>query len=37
MGRARLVRNVVAVDPDEPTLSEVREMMDEGMQEDDQS
>jgi L,D-transpeptidase ErfK/SrfK len=37
MGRARLVRNVVAVDPDEPTLSEVREMMDEAMLEDDQS
>ena len=37
MSRARHVRNVVAVDPNEPTLSEVREMMDEAMQEDDQS
>jgi L,D-transpeptidase ErfK/SrfK len=37
MGRARHVHNVVAVDPDAPTLSEVREMMDEVMQEDDQS
>jgi L,D-transpeptidase ErfK/SrfK len=39
MGRARLVRNVAASDPNEPTLSEVREMMDEAdaMQEDDQT
>jgi L,D-transpeptidase ErfK/SrfK len=29
MARARVVRNVVERDPDEPTLSEVREMMDE--------
>ncbi len=35
--RARLVRNTVEVDPNAPTLSEVREMMDELMQEDDQS
>jgi L,D-transpeptidase ErfK/SrfK len=37
MSRARHVRNVVVVDPNEPTLSEVREMMDEAVQEDDQS
>jgi L,D-transpeptidase ErfK/SrfK len=37
IGHARLVRNVVAVDPDAPTLSEVREMMDAAMQEDDQT
>ena len=37
MSRARHVRNVVAVDPNEPTLSEVRVMMDEAMQEDDQT
>jgi L,D-transpeptidase ErfK/SrfK len=37
MSHARHVRNVVAVDPDAPTLSEVREMMAEAMQEDDQS
>ncbi len=35
--RAKLVRNTVEVDPNAPTLSEVREMMDELMQEDDQS
>jgi L,D-transpeptidase ErfK/SrfK len=35
--RAKLVRNTVEIDPDAPTLSEVREMMDELMQEDDQS
>ena len=35
--RARLVRNIVAADPNAPTLSEVREMMDEVMQEDDQT
>jgi L,D-transpeptidase ErfK/SrfK len=29
MARARVVRNAVEVDPDAPTLSEVREMMDE--------
>lgn len=29
MARARVVRNIVERDPDEPTLSEVREMMDE--------
>ena len=37
MGRARLVRNVVAVDPNAPTLVEVREMMDEATEEDDQT
>jgi L,D-transpeptidase ErfK/SrfK len=37
MARARHVRNVVAVDPDAPTLLEVREMMDQIMQEDDQT
>lgn len=37
MARARHVRNVVDVDPNEPTLSEVREMMDEAEQEDDQT
>ncbi len=37
MARARHVRNVVAVDPNEPTLGEVREMMDEVIQEDDQT
>jgi L,D-transpeptidase ErfK/SrfK len=37
MSRARHVRNVVAVDPGAPTLSEVREMMDDAMQEDDQT
>jgi len=35
--RARLVRNTVEADPNAPTLSEVREMMDELMLEDDQS
>jgi L,D-transpeptidase ErfK/SrfK len=37
MARARHVRNVVAVDPDAPTLLEVREMMDQAMLEDDQT
>jgi len=37
MARARHVRNVVAVDPDAPTLLEVREMMDLAMQDDDQT
>lgn len=37
MGQARVVHNVVAIDPDAPTLSEVREMMDELVQEDDQT
>jgi hypothetical protein len=37
MGDARLVSNIVAVDPNAPTLSEVREMMDDVMQEDDQT
>ncbi len=37
MGRARHVQNVVATDPDAPTLSEVREMMDEVLQEGDQT
>ena len=37
MARARHVRNVVAVDPEAPTLLEVREMMDQLMQEDDQT
>jgi L,D-transpeptidase ErfK/SrfK len=35
--RARLVRNTVEADPNAPTLSEVRKMMDEVMLEDDQS
>lgn len=35
--RAKLVRNIVEQDPDAPTLSEVREMMDEVMLEDDQT
>ena len=34
MARARVVHNVVERDPNEPTLSEVREMMDEVMAED---
>ncbi|MGI9272552.1 MAG: L,D-transpeptidase family protein [Woeseiaceae bacterium] len=37
LARARLVRNIVEQDPDAPTLSEVREMMDEVMLEDDQT
>jgi L,D-transpeptidase ErfK/SrfK len=37
MNRARHVRNVVAVDPNTPTLSEVREMMDDALLEDDQT
>ena len=37
MSRARHVRNIVAVDPSAPTLSEVREMMDDALQEDDQT
>lgn len=37
LARARVVRNIVAPDPNAPTLSEVREMMDEVMQEDDQT
>ena len=37
LARARLVRNTVEADPNSPTLSEVREMMNEVMQEDDQS
>lgn len=34
---ARHVRNIVEVNPDEPTLTEVREMMDEALQEGDQT
>jgi hypothetical protein len=34
MARARVVHNIVERDPNEPTLSEVREMMDEVMAED---
>jgi L,D-transpeptidase ErfK/SrfK len=37
MARAKLVRNIVEINPDAPTLSEVREMMDEVMLEDDQT
>jgi L,D-transpeptidase ErfK/SrfK len=37
LARAIHVRNIVAVDPDAPTLSEVREMMDEVLLEDDQT
>jgi len=34
LARARVVHNIVERDPNEPTLSEVREMMDEVMAED---
>lgn len=37
MGQAVHVRNIVEVDPDAPTLSEVREMMDAVAQDDDQT
>jgi L,D-transpeptidase ErfK/SrfK len=37
LARAKHVRNIVEVDPEAPTLSEVREMMDEVMLEDDQT
>lgn len=37
LARARHVRNIVEPDPDAPTLSEVRQMMDEVLQEDDQT
>ncbi len=37
LARARLVRNIVEMDPNAPTLSEVREMMDAVMLEDDQT
>lgn len=37
LARARHVSNIVAVDPNAPTLSEVRQMMDELTQEDDQT
>lgn len=37
LARARHVRNIVEVDPDAPTLSEVRQMMDEVLQQDDQT
>jgi L,D-transpeptidase ErfK/SrfK len=37
LDHARRVRNVVVVDPNEPTLSEVREMLDEALLEDDQT
>lgn len=33
MARARLVQNIVEVDPDAPTLTEVRDMIDEAVQE----
>ena len=33
MARARVVRNTVEVDPDAPTLAEVREMIDEAVAE----
>jgi L,D-transpeptidase ErfK/SrfK len=33
LARARIVRNTVEVDPDAPTLSEVREMIDEAVKE----
>ena len=36
LARARLVRNTVEVDPDAPTLSEVREMIDEAVREAEQ-
>jgi len=35
MARARVVQNIVVRDPGEPTLSEVREMMDEVLEEDE--
>jgi hypothetical protein len=35
LARARLVRNTVELDPDAPTLSEVREMIDEAVREVD--
>ena len=34
--RARVVRNIVEIDPDAPTLSEVREMIDEAVREAEQ-
>jgi hypothetical protein len=34
LARARVVQNIVERDPNEPTLSEVREMMDEFMAEE---
>jgi L,D-transpeptidase ErfK/SrfK len=37
LARAIHVRNIVVLDPDAPTLSEVRQMMDEVLQEDDQT
>jgi L,D-transpeptidase ErfK/SrfK len=37
LARARHVRNIVEADPDAPTLSEVRQMIEEAMQEDDQT
>jgi len=37
LARAVHVRNIVEEDPDAPTLSEVRQMMDEVLQEDDQT
>jgi L,D-transpeptidase ErfK/SrfK len=36
LARARVVRNTVEVDPDAPTLAEVREMIDEAVREDDE-
>lgn len=37
LARARHVRNIVEPDSDAPTLSEVRQMMDEGLRQDDQT
>ena len=37
MDYARVVRNIVEEDPDAPTLTEVREMMDEAVTESDQT
>lgn len=36
MTRARVVRNTVEVDPEAPTLAEVREMIDEAVSEGDE-
>jgi L,D-transpeptidase ErfK/SrfK len=36
LARARVVRNTVEVDPDAPTLAEVREMINEAVREDDE-
>lgn len=37
MNNARRVRNIIVADPNEPSLTEVREMMDEAVQEADQT